>query len=128
MSIHGIGTDLLSVTRIEQSYARHGLRFAKKILSAAELRSWRASREPVRALAMAFASKEAFVKALGTGFRGVSHTDVGTARDELGKPVFAYSRKLRALLKARGIGVAHLSLSDDGGMVCAMVVLERAER
>lgn len=126
MSIYGVGTDLLSVARIEKTYTRHGSRFAKKILSASELRAWRASKQPLRSLAMSFAAKEAFVKALGTGFRGVSHTDIAALRDAAGKPVLSYSRKLRALLKARGVGAAHLSLSDDAGMVCAMVVIERA--
>lgn len=124
--IYGTGVDILSQQRIEKVYSRHGNRFARKILCAAELKEFRQSKKPARFLAMAFAAKEAFVKALGTGFRGVGYRDAGTVHEASGKPVLIYSRKMRGLLKQRAIAGGHVSLSDEAGMVCAMVILERA--
>ncbi|HVT36451.1 MAG TPA: holo-ACP synthase [Nevskiaceae bacterium] len=125
--IHGIGVDIVAHARIEKMYARHGARLARRILSARELEEFRVTRkQPAHYLASAFAVKEAFVKALGTGFRGVTHRDPGVVRDELGKPSLIYSRALARRLKALGIGGGHVSLSDDGGMVCAYVILEKA--
>lgn len=125
--IYGIGVDILRLERMQKVYARHGQRLVKKILCAAEQREWRANggKKPERFLAMAFAAKEAFVKALGTGFVGVGYRDAGVVHEESGKPVLVFSRKLRALLKQRGISAGHVSLSDEGGLICAFVVLER---
>uniref|UniRef100_UPI003FA7A101 holo-ACP synthase n=1 Tax=Salmonella enterica TaxID=28901 RepID=UPI003FA7A101 len=70
--IQGIGTDLCDVRRIRASLERHGERFAQKVLSEAELATWRArsARWPergVRYLATRFSAKEAFSKAVGLG-------------------------------------------------------------
>jgi len=72
--IYGIGTDICDVRRIRASLARHGERFAQKILSDAELATWksRSVRWPergVRFLATRFSAKEAFSKAIGLGMR-----------------------------------------------------------
>ena len=76
-------------------------------------------------LAKCFAVKEAFVKALGTGFFGVSHDDVGVVRRKLGKPEFVFRKRLQARLRRLKIRRAHVSLSDEGGTVGAVAVLER---
>jgi len=70
--IYGIGTDVCDVRRIRASLARHGERFALKILSDAEFATWqqRSKRWPergVRYLATRFSAKEAFSKAVGMG-------------------------------------------------------------
>ena len=75
---------------------------------------------------MAFAANEAFVKAFGTGFHGVGYRDAGVVHEKSGKPVLIYSRKLAALMKKRGAGAGHVSLSDEGGLIIAFVVLERS--
>ncbi len=72
--IYGIGTDICDVRRIRQSLERHGERFAQRILSDAELATWkeRSARSPergVRYLATRFSAKEAFSKAIGLGMR-----------------------------------------------------------
>ena len=73
-AIAGIGMDLLRIDRIERALARHGDRFAEKILGAEELQKFHArrARDPVRGLrflATRFAAKEAFSKAIGLGVR-----------------------------------------------------------
>ncbi len=124
--LHGVGVDILRIERMERLLERHGRRVLVKLLCASELREVRARTNTARALAMCFAAKEAFVKALGTGFSGVGYRDAGVVREHSGRPRLIFSRSMQARLRREGIGAAHLSLSDDGGMVCAYVVLERA--
>lgn len=125
MSIAGIGTDIVAVDRIARVWQRFGERFAAKLLMAEEREALLAARQPANFLAKAFAAKEAFVKAYGSGFRGIGHQDVGVVRDALGAPRLVFSRVLQAQLAAADIASAHLSLSDDDGRVLAFVVLER---
>lgn len=123
--IFGIGVDILRQERMEKIWARHGERLAERILCAAEREEFGRSKNPVRFLTMAFAAKEACVKALGTGFHGIGYRDVGSVHEDSGKPVLVFSEKLRERLDRLGILAGHVSLSDEGGLVCAMVVLER---
>ncbi|HUS25556.1 MAG TPA: holo-ACP synthase [Candidatus Binatia bacterium] len=123
--IYGVGIDVLRVERIEKVHRRHGQRFVERLLHPSERAAFARARKPALFLAKAFAVKEAFVKALGTGFRDVAHDDVGSTRDALGKPELVYSRGLAAMLKRLKIRAAHVSLSDEGGIVGAVVVLEK---
>lgn len=122
--IYGIGVDLVSVARIQSSLERHGERFFERVLHEAERPRLAGSKSAANLLAKSFAATEAFSKALGTGVRGFRFNDVGIVRDELGRPQLIYSARVQALLDVRGIVVSHLSLSDDAGLVTAMVVLE----
>jgi holo-[acyl-carrier protein] synthase len=123
--IHGIGTDILRVSRVEKVHARHGERFVERLLHPRERELLATQKSPALYLAKAFAVKEAFVKALGSGFRGVAHSDVGSVRVQRGKPELVFSDKLKKRLNHAGVARAHLSLSDEGDWVCAMVVLEK---
>jgi holo-[acyl-carrier protein] synthase len=125
MTIYGIGIDVLRVARIAKVHKRHGDSFVARLLHPLERAEYAVSRRPAQYLAKCFAVKEAFVKALGTGFFGVSHDDVGVVRRKLGKPEFVFSRRLQARLKRLKIKAAHVSLSDEGGTVGAVAVLER---
>ncbi len=124
--IFGVGIDLLRVERMQKVFARHSDRLVQRILMDAEIKELRRRKNPARRLAFSFAAKEAFVKALGTGFRGVSYRDAGVVHEESGKPTLIFSTKMRARLKKLGIVASHVSLTDEGGMACAMVVLECA--
>lgn len=126
-TIHGIGVDILRLERIQKIWDRSGTALADKILGQAERVEFEANKNPVRYLAMAFAAKEAFVKAYGTGFRGeLGFSDAGVLRKPNGRPHLVFSPKLQALLAEQGIVRGHVSLSDEGGVICAMVVLETA--
>lgn len=128
MSLYGVGVDLLRLERMEKSYARYGEHLVRKILCEAEQKEFaRRRKKGARYLAMAFAAKEAFVKALGTGFRGVGYRDAGVVHEKSGKPVLVFSPALRQRMDRLGIRGGEVSLTDEGGMVCAFVVLERAE-
>jgi holo-[acyl-carrier protein] synthase len=123
--IYGIGVDILHVERIRKVWKRHRRRFAERLLHPDEWERFEATRKPEDELAKCFAVKEAFVKALGTGFHGIAHDEVGVLRDAAGRPKLVYAAKLKRRLGRLKIRRAHVSLSDEGGLVCAMVVLER---
>ncbi len=124
--IHGIGTDLLDATRIRDGLARFGEHYADRILAPAEHAGYYASRDPARYLAKCFAAKEAFAKAAGTGLRSpVTLRNIAVLRDSRGKPYLQYAPELAAWLVARSVTAHHVSLSDEGDLVLAFVVLEQ---
>lgn len=127
--VAGIGVDLLRVQRIERAYARHGLRFAQRILGPQELevfqrRYQRDSQRGIRYIATRFAAKEAFSKAIGLGMHApMSWTLMQTLNRPGGKPGVSLSEPL-ASWYARRYGPAHVSMTDESDMVAAFVVVE----
>ena len=84
--ILGIGCDIVEISRVEK--ATENPRFLSEYFSAAENAYLKAKNMPAETIAGAFAAKEAFSKALGTGFRGFSLNQVEVLHDGLGKPYF----------------------------------------
>ena len=124
--IHGIGTDLVSIQRIEDALFRHGDRFLHRILAEGEVAEYAQSSQPARFLAKRFAAKEAFSKAWGTGIgEAVGWHDVAVAHDAHGKPLIAPSDTLAAKFLQEKIVAAHISISDEADHALAFVVLER---
>ncbi len=124
--IFGIGTDLLEVDRIAGTLARFGDRFVDRLLLPAERAGYDRTRRQVRYLAMRFAAKEALVKAMGTGFgHGMWIRDVGVAANAWGKPEVVWSERGEQLRRRMGIGDAHVTLTDEAGLVVAVAVLLR---
>ncbi|MFK8052703.1 MAG: holo-ACP synthase [Woeseiaceae bacterium] len=125
--IFGIGTDVVEISRIQETYERFGDHFAKKLLLDEEFANFDGHRRKVRFLAMRFAAKEALVKAMGTGFsNGIWIRDVGIVSDSLGKPIVIFSERGDALRRKLGIGESHVSLTDEAGLVVAMAIMTRA--
>ncbi len=122
--IYGIGTDLLRIDRVERLWAKYGAHFANKMLMPEEREQFEQARRKGNFLAKAFAAKEAFVKAFGTGFHGVSYRDAGVLSLPSGKPTLVFSPAMRLRLDALGISDGHISLTDEDGRVMAFVVLE----
>lgn len=123
--IHGVGTDIVRVARMEEALSRHGERFAARILAEAEREAFKKSPAPARLLAKRFAAKEAFGKALGFGVAAPATLHaLWVGHDALGKPVFEYTSALADYLRERGL-VAHLSLSDETDYVVAFAVIEK---
>ncbi len=124
--IYGIGTDLVSVKRIEDALFRHGDRFLHRILSEAEVAEYAGTSQSARFLAKRFAAKEAFSKAWGTGIgASVGWHDVSVGHDAKGKPLINPSASLNEKFVQEKIVAAHLSLSDEGEHALAFVVLEK---
>lgn len=123
--IHGIGADLLDARRIRSGLERFGEHYADRILAPAEHAGYYASRDPARFLAKCFAAKEAFAKAAGTGLRApVSLRNIAVLRDAQGKPFLECAPELDAWLAMRGVNTHHVSLSDEGELILAYVILE----
>jgi holo-[acyl-carrier protein] synthase len=123
--IFGIGTDIVTVARIEAAIARHGVAFAERILSAQELPEYTAHAHPARFLSKRFAAKEALAKATGQGLRHpVSLQRITVSHDELGKPILIFDADLSAHLQQLGVTRHHLSLSDERDTAVAFVILE----
>ena len=125
--IYGIGTDIVEVSRIEDSLARFGDAFAQRILNEREWLAYSQSQTQARFLAKRFAAKEAFAKALGTGLRApATFQNIEVVHDDLGKPMLNLAPELQALLDKQSIRHAHLSVSDEKALAAAFVVLEKA--
>jgi len=125
--IHGVGTDVVQVSRMEAVWQRHGERFARRTLMPEELAWFVRTRNPVRFLAMHFAAKEAIVKALGTGFRhGMWVRDTGFVPDQRGKPCVIFSERGKAVCRRFDVGNAYVTLTDEAGLVVAMAVAEKS--
>ena len=123
--IYGVGTDIIEIPRIAAALERFGERFARRILCEPELKRFAAHRKPAAYLAKRFAAKEAFTKALGTGIHAPANWHgVWVSNLRSGKPVLQFTEALQALLDARGVGSAHVSLTDERGLASATVILE----
>ena len=123
--IHGIGTDLVAIARMEALWQRHGERALEKLLAPAERAECRVSLNPGRFLAKRFAAKEAVGKALGTGVAvpATLHA-VAVAHDARGKPEYRYDERLAAHMRDNGLR-AHLSISDEDEHIVAFALIER---
>ncbi|MDO8387035.1 MAG: holo-ACP synthase [Polaromonas sp.] len=127
--IYGIGTDICDVRRVRASFERHGERFAQKILSDAELATWKArsARWPergLRYLATRFSAKEAFSKAIGLGMRmPMTWRNCEIAKAGSGKPEIVLHGVLKAWFEAKGL-TAHVTVTDETDYAASFVVVE----
>ena len=128
--IVAIGSDLCSVERIQASLDRFGARFEERVFTKVE--QAKAARRPFTkagTLAKRFAAKEAFSKAVGTGFkRGVFMKDIGVVNLPSGAPTLQVTggakARLDALTPAGHAMHVHLTMTDDHPWAQAFVVLE----
>ena len=124
--IYGIGTDIVSISRIREALSRHGERFPQRILSEAEIVEFAGKKDPVRFLAKRFAAKEAFSKALGLGMTmPMSWRRMAVGHDARGKPILVYHPELAAYVTSVGIIAGHISITDEHDHAVAFVVLEQ---
>jgi holo-[acyl-carrier protein] synthase len=128
--IIGLGSDLCSIERIEAALARHGDRFEQRCFTEVE-RAKAAPRPSTRAgtYAKRFAAKEAFSKAVGTGFfQGVYMKDIGVVNMPSGAPTLALTNgaaaRLAQMTPPGHEAHIHLTLTDDHPRAQAFVVIE----
>ena len=123
--IRGVGIDLVKIDRIEQAVERWGQRFLQRIFTAGEIERCRQLAQPAQCLALRFAAKEAFAKALGLGMRkGLRWRDIEVVNDDLGTPGLLLHNQAKLLLEATEVTETWLSLSDERDSAIAVVVLE----
>ena len=123
--IYGIGTDIVSIERIQNIHNKNRDGFINRVLTEHEKALFANKADSAAFCAKRFAAKEAFSKALGTGIgRIVSFQDLTVRSNEHGKPYFMPSEKLRLYLQEKRIKHGHLSISDESQNALAFVVLE----
>ncbi|MFH1018117.1 MAG: holo-ACP synthase [Pseudomonadota bacterium] len=133
--ILGVGIDLMDAARIRRAVAREGADFLREFLRPTEIDRCHRTRYPVAAAAAAFAAKEAFFKALGTGRAGkISWHDVEVLGLEGGSkigPRLRLTGEASEIARKKGVTSSHLAVASLGGKVAtavATVVLEGARR
>ena len=128
--IIGLGSDLCNIERIQNSLDRFGARFEERVFT--DIERAKAQRRPFTmagTYAKRFAAKEAFSKAVGTGFRrGVFMKDIGVVNAASGAPTLALTggaaARLAELLPAGHAAHIHLTLTDDHPWAQAFVIIE----
>lgn len=123
--IFGIGTDIIEVARMER-HLRDNESLRNKLFTLRE-QTYAEQRATVyQHYAARFAAKEAFFKALGTGYRyGMAFHEIEVVNDELGKPVIETHGKVKEYIETHKICHIHLSISHVKEMANAFVVLEK---
>ena len=126
-AVAGVGIDLCEISRIRDALTRHGPRFIARLFLAGEIRRAPSSPAYAEHVAGLFAAKEAAMKALGTGMRGVAFSEIAVVRGPGGPPRLALLG--RALEHARGlsVGAAHVTITHDRRTAAAVVLLLRGE-
>lgn len=128
----GIGSDLIDMTRIDETLNRFGQRFIDRVFTPTEIARAERRRNAgthVGTYAKRFAAKEACSKALGTGFnQGVFMRDIGVVNDPSGRPGLHLTggalRRLQFLTPASMVPVIHLTLTDEPPLAEAFVMIE----
>jgi holo-[acyl-carrier-protein] synthase len=128
--IYGIGTDICDIRRIRASLEKHGERFAQKVLSDHELKTYRLRSERwpergVRYVATRFSAKEAFSKAIGLGMRmPMTWRLCEVGKLPSGQPTIVLHGVLKEWFEARGLR-AHVSVSDESDYATSYCVVEK---
>lgn len=128
--IVGIGSDLCNIERIQNSLDRFGERFVQRCFTEREqAKAERRTLTRAATYAKRFAAKEAFSKAVGTGFKqGVFLRDIGVVNLPSGAPTLALTggakARLDALIPAGHAASVHLTMTDDHPWAQAFVIIE----
>ena len=128
--IVAIGSDLCNIERIQNSLNRWGERFEQRVFT--EVERVKANSRPFTkagTLAKRFAAKEAFSKAVGTGFKaGVFMKDIGVVNARSGAPTLhltgGAAARLAAIMPEGHEAIVHLTLTDDHPWAQAFVIIE----
>ncbi len=127
--IVGVGIDSVSISRIARLIDRYERRFLEKIFTEDEIAEGLGRRDSAQYFAARFAAREAFFKALGTGWgRGISLREVSVKREESGRPLLSLSRRALEAAESRGSSISHLSLSHEADIAQAIVILEGGQK
>ena len=127
MTILGIGTDIVENNRIKNAIKNNS--FIKRIFSKDEISFSKKFKNKTNFYSKRFAAKEAFVKAIGTGFRnGINFKDISILNNKLGKPKLYITVKVKKLLKkmfkSKNIDI-FLSLADEKKYSIAFVIIKK---
>jgi holo-[acyl-carrier protein] synthase len=124
--IRGIGTDIIEIVRLKNILCGdHSESFIERVFTVKEIRYCESKYRPEIHYAARFAAKEAFFKALGTGYRdGMSWKDISVKNDELGKPEIELSGKTLVNFKKKKFNHVYLSISHTKEYAVSFVVID----
>ena len=131
--IYGIGTDMVSISRLQKALDRWGDRFAERILGPDEMVRFKDRRQRVplrglRYLATRYAAKEAFSKAVGLGMRGpMTWLSVQFLNARSGKPEPFCRKAMKGYMEEHGLK-AQVSMTDESDFAMAFVVIEKVDQ
>lgn len=125
--IAGIGIDIIDINRIRRVLEKNPA-FRQKVFSEREIEYCESKADCCLSYAARFAAKEAFMKALGTGWNHeVSWAEIETVVNDKGSPTLNIEGRTRQTLAAKNITSCHLSLSHEKDYAVAFVILEAIE-
>ena len=123
--IVGCGIDLVKIERIEKVIKKWGDNFVFRIFTPLEREYCEEKKgNKFQSYAGKFAAKEAFLKALGLGLRGVNWKEIEIKNDELGQPIIDTSGKLKNIASAKGVSKYFITISHSKDYAIAQVILE----
>jgi len=123
--ILGIGTDIVSTTRLERMVEAYGDRFLQRVFTRREVETAERRATLAERLATRFAAKEACMKALGTGWRGGVHfTQIEVRKHPSGMPELVLTGAAQEQAEAMGVQRIYVSLSHESDFAMAVVILE----
>ena len=124
--IVGVGIDVMEVERMAAALREHGGRLEERVFTPSEREACAARTDRVLALAARFAAKEAFMKAVGTGWSGgLGFRDVEVVREGHGPPRLVLTGEAARRAESLGVIRSHVSLTHQPGLAAAVVILER---
>ena len=123
--IIGCGIDLVKIERVEKIIKRWGDNFIFKIFTPLEREYCEKKKgNKYQSYAGRFAAKEALLKSLSLGLRGVNWKDIEIENNELGQPIIETSGKLKKIASEKGVGKYFISISHTKDYAVAQVILE----
>lgn len=123
--IVGCGIDLVKIERIEKIIKRWGDNFTSRIFTISEREYCEKKKDnKYQSYAGKFAAKEALLKALGLGLRGVNWKEIEITNNELGQPIIDTSGKLKNIVLTKGVSKYFITISHTKEYAIADVVLE----
>ena len=125
MPVRGVGIDVVQVERLVQSLERFGERMEARLFTDGELEYCKRHKDPLPHLAARFAAKEAAFKAIGTGLsNGIGWKQAEVIQPGGQQPRLAFHGAALERFRALGCRDSHLTLTHDGGLAIACVVIE----
>jgi len=122
--IYGVGTDIIEVDRIRKFISKGDI-FKHRVWTPKEIEYCDTNKDPAPCFAARFSAKEAFVKALGTGFiKGIGFSQIEVYHDKLNKPHIRLEGTAKEFADKAGITNIHLTISHVKEHATATVVLE----
>ncbi len=122
--IKGLGIDLVKIDRIEEICNRWGEKFLHRVFTTGELSYCQQKSMIYQHLSGRFAAKEATLKMLGIGLRGLNWQEIEVEKDKMGRPEIVLYGKAKKCAESSGIKNIHLSISHEKEYAFAEVIGE----